>query len=216
MVISVLWRRRCRQCGQRFLLCTGHRARQYCSKSCAAEAREGSKRRARRKHQASAEGLADHRQHQRDYRRRKRERKATGSVMDHCFGNLAVVSRVCVDHARDDHSHDQGDQYSDGAIGQRGSRRDLDCTFRRWRCGTKTGCELCCLRPTRKLHHRVAWSTGLALVSATCTSGSTSCSRTTAVAECACVASATCASFALTRDGSHHGDSAVSNRDAGL
>ncbi len=68
-------------CLATFFLCThcdrGHR---YCSPACSARARREQRRRANQRHQRSPEGRLDHRDRQRDYRRRCQDRSR---VTDH-------------------------------------------------------------------------------------------------------------------------------------
>ncbi|MCH9685168.1 MAG: hypothetical protein K0V04_27270, partial [Deltaproteobacteria bacterium] len=87
-----------RECSQLFFICRccdcGHR---YCGRKGSRLMREASLRRARRRHRDSPEGRDDHRDRQREYRRRRAAR-----VVDHGANNLpsAVLSpekkrRIC-------------------------------------------------------------------------------------------------------------------------
>lgn len=68
----------CRGCAGLFLVCRScDRGQQYCSEVCREPARHAQQRAARRRHQQSPEGSADHRDHQRALRERRR------AVMDH-------------------------------------------------------------------------------------------------------------------------------------
>ena len=69
---AVLRQRACVGCHAVFWIC-GHcdRGQRYCSSTCQAEARRGQRRRANRRHQRSPEGRLDHRDRQREYRRRR-------------------------------------------------------------------------------------------------------------------------------------------------
>lgn len=66
---------RAQACGTLFWICRpcdrGHR---YCSERCRQKARRQQRREANRRHQQSPEGQLDHRDRQRAYRRRRRER----------------------------------------------------------------------------------------------------------------------------------------------
>ena len=75
---EVLRVRECRGCGVRFFVCRPcDRGQQYCSGACRGPARAAQRSSARLRHQRSAEGREDHRDHQRAYRERGR------LVMDH-------------------------------------------------------------------------------------------------------------------------------------
>lgn len=59
-------------CGALFWICRCcDRGQRYCSDRCRAKARREQRRAANLRHQQSPEGRADHRQHQRDYRKRQ-------------------------------------------------------------------------------------------------------------------------------------------------
>lgn len=63
----------CRRGGELFLVCRScDRGQQYCSEACREPARQAQKAAARRRHQESPEGRADHRDHQRALRERQR------------------------------------------------------------------------------------------------------------------------------------------------
>lgn len=83
--------RRCRGCGEFFLVCRPcDRGQQYCSEVCRWPARLAQKRAARLRHQQSPEGRADHRDHQRALRERRR------LVMDHPSEGQAEVEMLAV------------------------------------------------------------------------------------------------------------------------
>ena len=72
-----------------FLVCRScDRGHRYCSEGCREVARRVQKRAARRRHQQSPEGRADHRDHQRALRRRQR------AVMDHPSGEEAEMAML--------------------------------------------------------------------------------------------------------------------------
>lgn len=82
--------RRCRGCGEFFLVCRScDRGQQYCSEGCRDPARQVQMRAARLRHQQSPEGRADHRDHQRALRKRRQ-------VMDHPSGEQAEVEILAV------------------------------------------------------------------------------------------------------------------------
>lgn len=82
--------RRCRGCGEFFLVCRScDRGQQYCSEGCRDPARQVQMRAARLRHQQSPEGRADHRDHQRALRERRR-------VMDHPSGEQPEVEILAV------------------------------------------------------------------------------------------------------------------------
>lgn len=63
----------CRGGGELFFVCRScDRGQQYCSEACREPARQAQQRAARRRHQQSPEGSADHRDHQRALRERER------------------------------------------------------------------------------------------------------------------------------------------------
>ena len=88
---AVLLQRVClgEHCHAVFFICShcdrGHR---YCSEGCRANAARQQRRRANGRHQKSPEGRLDHRDRQRDYRRRCRQRQAC--VTDE--GSLSIAS----------------------------------------------------------------------------------------------------------------------------
>jgi hypothetical protein len=83
---------RCAWCAGIFYLCRRHDSRQiYCDEQCRSLGYRLARRRANASHQASEEGRADHRDRQREYRRRRRER-----VTDKGAKKLSVDGTVCV------------------------------------------------------------------------------------------------------------------------
>ena len=87
---------RCHSCQCIFYLCRrDDRGQRYCSAPCRKAGRQQSAREARRRHQQSEDGRADHARRQREYRRKK-------TVMDQGTQKLAPVSKVCME--ADDHS----------------------------------------------------------------------------------------------------------------
>jgi len=84
------WKSDCRHCGGE--LWTHRRSdhgHAYCGQACRDGGRTGTARKARGRHRAS-EGRADHRDHQRAYRARERERH----VGDHGFKKLTTPASV--------------------------------------------------------------------------------------------------------------------------
>lgn len=75
----------CRGCTGLFLVCRScDRGQRYCSEVCRGPARHAQQSAARRRHQQSPEGSADHRDHQRAFRERQRAfRERQRAVMDH-------------------------------------------------------------------------------------------------------------------------------------
>ena len=70
---DALRQRWCRGCLELFLVCRScDRGQRYCSERCRAPARRAQRSAARLRHQRSPEGRADHRDHQRALRRRRR------------------------------------------------------------------------------------------------------------------------------------------------
>ena len=99
----------CRECDRN--------RRKYCSEVCSEAAVRQSQREARRRHQQSEEGLADHRDRNRKWRARRREQER---VMDRCSEELPDFATMCLApragaptseaaHASDDHSHPERD-----------------------------------------------------------------------------------------------------------
>ena len=90
-------------CGAVFYLCRrcdrGHR---YCSERCRSKARREQRRAANRRHQRSPEGRLDHRDRQRDYRRRLTRLRVTdqGSGAEACFSTLRQLSAWAVEPSR--------------------------------------------------------------------------------------------------------------------
>jgi hypothetical protein len=75
------------ECRATFFLCPDcDRGQRYCSLDCRRRARLQQRRRANRRHQQSPEGRLDHRDRQREYRRRR----AQGCVTDQ--GSLSISS----------------------------------------------------------------------------------------------------------------------------
>jgi hypothetical protein len=70
-------------CGALFLICSHcDRGQRYCSLDCRLQSRSEQLRSARRRHQQSPEGRLDHRDRQRDYRRRKAASSAITSAIN--------------------------------------------------------------------------------------------------------------------------------------
>ena len=87
-------------CGKMFLLCRPcDRGNRYCSEACSASIRRESLKAARRRHRQSAEGRADHRDRQRDYRRRR------AGVVDHGPKNLPRLTDVVLPRLRGEEDH---------------------------------------------------------------------------------------------------------------
>ena len=89
----VLRQRVCRGsgCHAVFWICRRcDRGQRYCSPACQAEARRQQRRCANRRHQQSPEGRKDHRDRQRDYRKRRAQRSVTdqGSASASAPGNM--------------------------------------------------------------------------------------------------------------------------------
>lgn len=117
-----LWWLSCGVCGCDSLVCVEcGRVRRYCSEICAGEALEEARRRARRKHQASAEGRLDHRDRQREYRARRRSR-----VMDNSARDLSPGRSLCRDNAPLNYGHDPGDPDDYAPARSAGLGRDDD------------------------------------------------------------------------------------------
>lgn len=78
----------CGVCSAEFLVCRScDRGQRYCSGPCARVGRTDRQRLARRRHQASPEGLLDHRDRNRSWRQRRR-------VMDTTSGKLATERKL--------------------------------------------------------------------------------------------------------------------------
>ena len=87
-------------CGKMFLLCRPcDRGNRYCSGACSASIRRESLKAARRRHRQSTEGRADHRDRQRDYRRRR------AGVVDHGPKNLPRLTDVVLPQLRGEEDH---------------------------------------------------------------------------------------------------------------
>lgn len=72
--------RGCRLCQRMFAICrTCDRGHWYCGVQCRKRARRQQLRAANRRHQQSVEGRLDHRDRQREYRRRRRSQRAGGA-----------------------------------------------------------------------------------------------------------------------------------------
>jgi hypothetical protein len=79
------------ECRAVFLLCSHcDRGQRYCSLACRDQARLRQRRCANRRHQQSLEGRLDHRDRQREYRRRRAHRAPPAGVTDH--GSLLIAS----------------------------------------------------------------------------------------------------------------------------
>ena len=82
-------------CLRVFFLCQhcdrGHR---YCSDRCRDEARQEQRRAANRRHQQSEEGRLDHRDHQRQYRRRLKEQQSSSRLPPPVGENVAETGSV--------------------------------------------------------------------------------------------------------------------------
>jgi len=97
-----LRQRRCSCCGADFVICRScDRGHRYCSRTCSMTARAESMRRARRKHRASREGRADHRDAERLRRARlKQERQGVcvsiprWRVADHTSGKFEIWAKL--------------------------------------------------------------------------------------------------------------------------
>lgn len=81
-------------CGGAFYVCRCcDRGQRYCSKGCRDQARREQRREANRRHQRSEEGRLDHRDRQREYRRRLAGRRVTdqGSREEVCASTLPLL-----------------------------------------------------------------------------------------------------------------------------
>ena len=89
------WKLGCRWCGEVFVVCRecDRNRRKYCSEVCSEAAVRQSQREARRRHQQSEEGLADHRDRNRKWRARQREQER---VMDRCSEELPDFATMCL------------------------------------------------------------------------------------------------------------------------
>ena len=86
---------RCARCQAVFWICRRcYRGHGFCGLPCKLVARVTSKRRARALHRQSPEGRLDHRDRERDRRRRARDDEVE-RVADHTPRFLAAVARVC-------------------------------------------------------------------------------------------------------------------------
>jgi len=86
---------RCTACQALFWICRPcYRGQGFCGLSCKTTARTSSKRHARLRHRQSVEGRLDHRDRERDRRRRVRDQEVD-RVADHTPRFLAAVTRVC-------------------------------------------------------------------------------------------------------------------------
>lgn len=82
----------CGHCNAIFYVCRHcDRGQVYCSSRCRTAGRRASQRRARRRHQASPEGRLDHRDRQRLYRARLRERERAGESVTDTSSPTALV-----------------------------------------------------------------------------------------------------------------------------
>ena len=85
--------RRCGRCGRVFAICGScDNGQIYCRPACSGERRTASKRRARARHQASPLGRKDHRDHQRAYRARQKQLRA--SVTDQGSREVDAATKV--------------------------------------------------------------------------------------------------------------------------
>jgi len=92
---AVLRQRVCRgrECHAVFWICRHcDRGQCYCSPACRDRARREQRRHANCRHQRSPEGRLDHRDRQRDYRRRRAQRALQARVTDQ--GSLSIASPV--------------------------------------------------------------------------------------------------------------------------
>jgi hypothetical protein len=90
---AILRQRVCRgsECQAVFWICQHcDRGQRYCSPACRAQARLQQRRRANCRHQRSPEGRLDHRDRQREYRRRCARRVPQARVTDQ--GSLSIIS----------------------------------------------------------------------------------------------------------------------------
>ncbi len=90
---AILRQRVCRgsECHAVFWICRHcDRGQRYCSPACRAQARLQQRRRANDRHQRSPEGRLDHRDRQREYRKRCAERTRPAGVTDQ--GSLSIAS----------------------------------------------------------------------------------------------------------------------------
>lgn len=89
----------CGECGAKFVVCRScERGQRYCPGACAKQARARQLKIARRRHQQSQEGRADHRDRN---RRHRSKRHGSARVMDTTSKNLANESKS---RLRDGHS----------------------------------------------------------------------------------------------------------------
>jgi hypothetical protein len=86
-------------CGSVFYVCRlCDRGQRYCSERCRDKSRREQRRAANRRHQRSPEGRLDHRDRQREYRRRLVARRVTdqGSGGHSCAPTLALLTVAAV------------------------------------------------------------------------------------------------------------------------
>ena len=91
---------RAQGCGSVFYVCRAcDRGQRYCSERCRDKARREQRRAANRWHQRSVEGRLDHRDHQREYRRRLAALRLTdqGSETRVDFSRLLLPSPLLLD-----------------------------------------------------------------------------------------------------------------------
>lgn len=93
---------RAEACGAMFCVCRPcDRGQRYCSERCRDKSRRGQRRAANRRHQQSPEGRLDHRDRQREYRRRLVVVRVTdqGSERQVDFSNLPSPSALVLDRS---------------------------------------------------------------------------------------------------------------------
>jgi hypothetical protein len=103
---EVVFRQRvCRGCNAVFCICCScDRGHRYCSPECRVLALREQRRRANRRHQHSPEGRLDHRDRQREYRKRCAQRRVTdkssseittsGNMPSWNFGSAQTTARI--------------------------------------------------------------------------------------------------------------------------
>jgi hypothetical protein len=92
----VFRQKRCRACNAVFVICRScDRGQRYCNPGCRVAALREQRRRANRRHQHSPEGRLDHRDRQREYRKRCARRRVTdtSSVALTSPGNISTWPR---------------------------------------------------------------------------------------------------------------------------
>ena len=94
----VFRQKRCRACSAVFVICRScDRGQRYCSPGCRVPAQREQRRRANRRHQHSPEGRLDHRDRQREYRKRCAQRGVTdtSSAVLTSPGSISTWLRKC-------------------------------------------------------------------------------------------------------------------------